>query len=71
MTDSPIFKSRAEQRVEARFDATVPDLLRDLYVERGMSQEQVAQRLGVSRGTVVEWMRKHEIPTGYNRSAVA
>lgn len=72
MTDgTSIFKSRAEQRVEAREGRSVPELLRELYHDQGLSQEQIADRLAVSRGTVIEWMRKHSVPTGYNRSAVA
>lgn len=71
MADNPIFKSRTEQRIEAKFGLAVPDLLQDLYVVRGMSQGEVARRLGVSRSTVIDWMQKHQIPTGYNRSVVA
>lgn len=64
------FKSRAEQRVEAQTGREIPEVLRDLYHSRGLSQEQVAAELRVSRGTVIEWMRKYEIPTGYNRASV-
>lgn len=62
-------KSPAEQKVEAREGRPVPEILRDLYHgERKLSQEQIADELLVSRSTVVEWMQKFDIPTGYNRS---
>lgn len=61
-------KSREEQVVEARFDATVEDLLRILYVEDGLSQQEVADKLGVHRSTVIRWMRQHGIATRDRRA---
>lgn len=66
-----IFKSRAEQRVEAEFGIDVDAVLRFLYHDNGLNQEQIAARLRVSRSTVVEWMKRHSVPTGYNRAEVA
>lgn len=67
-----VIKSPAEQKVEARYGQDITEVLRNLYhgTER-LTQDQMAARLGVSRSTVVEWMQKHGIPTGYNRSQVA
>jgi hypothetical protein len=56
-------KSRAEQLVEARHGATVDALLRRLYVDEGMTQDEVASTLGVSRGAVISWMADYGIPT--------
>jgi len=61
-------KSRAEQLVEARHGASVEALLRRLYVAEGMTQEQVAETLGVGRDTVYAWMRKYHIPTRDRRA---
>jgi DNA-binding MarR family transcriptional regulator len=61
-------KSREEQLVEARFDASIPDLLRILYVDDGLSQQEVADRLGVHRSTVVRWMRQRGIATRDRRA---
>lgn len=66
--DTPIYKSRQEQAVEARFGADITEVLRLLYHERGLSQADIAETLGVQRTTVVEWMKRHSIPTGYNRT---
>ena len=66
-----ITKGRREQIVEARFDAPVPDLIRLFYVEDGLSQDQLAEKLGVSRGTVIDWMKKYGIPTRDRRAVRA
>lgn len=68
----PVFrpKSATEQRLEALHGVTVEALLRRLYVAQGMSQEQVAETLGVSRSTVIDWMAAYGIPTR-DRRAVA
>jgi DNA-binding transcriptional regulator YiaG len=76
MTDAefPVtVKSRAEQLVEARFGGRdIADILRDLYHgPRHLTQQQIATELKVSRPTVVDWMQRYEIPTGYNREAGA
>jgi DNA-binding transcriptional regulator YiaG len=64
-----VIKSRTEQQVEARFKRPIPELLRELYHgDRRLNQEQIAEELDVARSTVVEWMQRYEIPTGYNRS---
>lgn len=70
--DTPIItKGRREQIVEAHFDAPVPDLIRLFYVEDGLSQDQLAEKLGVSRGTVIDWMKKYGIPTRDRRAVQA
>lgn len=71
MTDQPIFKSRSEQAVEARFGRDVRGLLREMYHDRRLTQAQIADELGVSRGTVVDWMQRWDIPTGYNKAVPA
>lgn len=37
------------------------DTLRELYHEKGMTQEQVANELGCSSYTIHDWMNKHDI----------
>ena len=54
-------KTREEQIVEARFDAPVPDLLRILYLEDRLTQVEVAAKLGVSRATVIRWLKRHDL----------
>ena len=63
-------KSRLEQLIERRQGASIETLLRRLYVAEGMTQDQVAETLGVGRDTVWAWMRKYRIPTR-DRRAIA
>jgi DNA-binding XRE family transcriptional regulator len=71
MTTHIAVKSRQEQIVEARFDATIPELLRVLYTVDGLSQQAVADKLGVHRSTVVRWMRDHGVATRDRRAVAA
>lgn len=61
-------KSRAEQVVQARHGREVPELIRELYVDQGLSQEEVAEQLGVHRSTLVHWMRDFGIQTRDRRA---
>src|SRR5262245_31227782 len=36
--------------------------LRSLYLEKGLSAKQTAERLGVPEAKVVYWLRKYQIP---------
>lgn len=64
-------KSRQEQLVSARNGGRdVPELIRELYEVDGLSQEEVAVRLGVHRVTVVRWMAEFGIQTR-DRRAIA
>lgn len=65
------YKSRTEQALEAAHGAPVEVLLRRLYVTEGLTQEQVAKTLGVSRSAVLEWMAKYGVPTRDRRKAAA
>lgn len=72
MTDGTlIFKSRTEQRIEAETGQDIADVLRGLYHDRGLSQEEMAAELRVHRTTVVDLMKRHAIATGYNKSGTA
>lgn len=76
MTDAEfpdvIVKSGAVQKVEAAFGGRdVRDILTDLYHEQKLSQAQIARRLKVDRSTVVDWMKRFDVATGYNRAEAA
>lgn len=64
-------KSRAEQIVEQRHGASVEALLRRLYVAEGLSQDDVAETLGVGRKAVIRWMAKYGVPTRDRRKVAA
>jgi DNA-binding XRE family transcriptional regulator len=54
-------KSRAEQVVERRTGRELPGLLRELYVEKRHTQEEIAEAIGVHRITVLKWLREFDI----------
>lgn len=72
MTDTDFrIRTRAEQEIEARQGKPIADVLRDLYHGRRLSQQQMADELGVARSTVIDLMKRHGVETGYNRSTEA
>lgn len=48
-------KSRTEQEVQRRANREVPDLVRELYVDRRFTDQEIAAALGVHRVTVTKW----------------
>jgi DNA-binding XRE family transcriptional regulator len=63
-------KSYAQVLVEERTGRSLPDLLRELYVAKRHTQQEIADALGVGRMTVNAWLREFDI-TRDDRSAVA
>jgi transposase-like protein len=55
-------KSRAMQIVEHRMGEPVEQVVRRLYAE-GMSQQRIAEVIGISRRTVIYWMQAFGIET--------
>jgi DNA-binding XRE family transcriptional regulator len=54
-------KSYAQELVRQRTGRDVEELLRELYVDKKHSQEQIAKALGVSRGAIVAWLTEFGI----------
>lgn len=63
-------KSYAQMLVAERTGREVADLLRELYVDKRHTQEEIARALGVTRPTVAMWLREFGI-NRTDRSAVA
>lgn len=57
----PPNQTHAQALVTLRTGRAVPDLLRELYVEKGLSQAAIADELGVTRMTIAMWLREHSI----------
>lgn len=68
---TPLIRSAEMQRIEHREGATIEDVLAGMYVDEGMTQDEIAERLGVSRPTVVRWMAAAGIPTRDRRALSA
>lgn len=54
-------KGYAKQLVRERTGREPEDLLRELYVEKRHSQQEIADALGVSRMTVATWLAEYGI----------
>ncbi len=63
-------KSYAKQLVQERTGRALEDLLRELYVDKRHTQEEIATALGVGRMTIATWLREYGI-TRDDRPAVA
>lgn len=63
-------KSHAKELVRQRTGREPDALLRELYVDRRHSQEEIAAALGIHRMTVGQWLREYGI-TRDDRPAVA
>ena len=55
-------KTAAQQVLEARYGRPIEDVLRERY-ESGLTLQQVADELGISRVTLATWMARAGIPT--------
>jgi DNA-binding XRE family transcriptional regulator len=53
--------THAQALVQLRTGRDLPELLEELYVGEGLTQEQVAARIGVTRLTAVRWLREFDI----------
>lgn len=63
-------KSYAKEVVRGRIGRPLDEALRELYVEKRHSQQEIADALGVSRSAVAQWLRGYGI-TRENRPGVA
>jgi predicted transcriptional regulator len=54
-------RTHAQALVTLRTGKEPAHILRELYVERGLSQVEVAKELGITRNTVAMWLREFGI----------
>ena len=60
-----VLKSTAQQMLEAELGRDLPALLEELYGRDGLSQAEIAEKLGLDASTVSRWMRQWGIPLRY------
>jgi transposase len=53
--------SATKELVTLRTGREVPALLRELFLEKGYSDREIAQAIGVSRDTVNKWRKEYGI----------
>jgi transposase len=56
-------KTNYMKLVEKAFGKPVEELLRELYLDKGMTLAEIANEIFVSEITVLLWMRKFDVPT--------
>lgn len=49
------------QRLEARLGRPMGEILQDLYIEKGMTLEQVGAELGITKGAASRWLERFGI----------
>ena len=50
------------QVVELRLGRSIEDVIREMHYEQGLTQEQVAEKIGVHGATLSRWMEKLGLP---------
>jgi transposase len=60
-----LVKSPGMQVIEAREGRPIDELLRTLYVDEHLTQEQIAARLNTSIDSIRRWMARFDIETRY------
>jgi len=56
MQQQVLIRTREMQRVEARHGQAIDALLRGLYIDDGLTLEEVGARLGITKGAVSRWL---------------
>ena len=64
-------QTHAQELVTLRTGKTPGELLRELYVEQGLSQVAIAEQLGLSRQTVAMWLREFGLDRADSPEALA
>lgn len=64
-------KSTAQRLVQARTGRDLGDHLRELYVERRLTDREIAQLLGVARSTVRQWRGEFGIDRSQRTAVLA
>lgn len=60
------------QRLEAVHGKPMDQILREFYLDEGLTVREVGERLGITAGAVSEWLRRFDIqarPTSARRVA--
>ena len=61
MEQQVVYRTREMQRIEAREGRPMDAILRDLYLDRQLTVEQVADGLGLTKGTISRWLERFGI----------
>ena len=56
-------KSAKMRSVERKYGKKLEDLLFEMYVDKEMTQDEIAKEIGISQPTLAVWMAKLRVPT--------
>ena len=70
MTTAPN-RTHAQELIALRTGRDLEGLLREMHVDRGLSQGAIAEELGVSRNTVAMWLREFGVVRSEPKAATA
>jgi DNA-binding transcriptional regulator LsrR (DeoR family) len=62
MNAPTIIRTAAQQRIEARFGKSIDQVIGEAYAT-GLTQDEIAAELGVSRSSVLRWMNRLGLET--------
>lgn len=57
-----VYKTKTKKNIEERYGKPLRDIVNDLYIGCNMSLNAVADELGVSKRTLVNWRRELGVP---------
>jgi hypothetical protein len=61
MEQQVVLRTAEMQRLEARLGRPMGEILQDLYIEKGMTLEQVGAELGITKGAASRWLERFGI----------
>ena len=71
MQRNPELRSYPQQIVEAKTGRDVAEYLRELFVDRRLTDDEIADLFGVSRHTILAWRRQFGIDRAHRKAATA
>ncbi len=63
MTQQVVLKTKEMQLAEARLGRPIDAFLHELYVEQGLTVEEVGAALGITKGAASRWLERFGIRT--------
>jgi DNA-binding transcriptional regulator LsrR (DeoR family) len=67
MAQQVLYRTREMQRLEAERGRPIDVLLRDMYEIRGLTLDEIARDLGLSKSAVSRWLERCGIETRRGR----
>jgi hypothetical protein len=63
VTEQVVYRTRAMQRMEARYGRPMDELLYSMYVDQGMLLEDIGHEFGITKSAVSRWLAHFRVET--------